>query len=114
MNKISIRVITLIIYVQLLRELTVLSFISSGFNEGSLMFHDIAHSASSNGTNFPSGNFSSPETVVMDFCCRNDGYIDTPMKLPTNHSYVLFPFYLKGCQVIEGILIASYRSCGNK
>jgi len=39
----------------------------------------------------------------MDFCCRYDGSINTPMLLPINKSFVLWQFLRQGCQKVRGM-----------
>ena len=74
----------------------------SGFSqEGSWKFRDAAGSASSGG-HFPSGTYSG-QVVVIDFCCRLDGWMSVDLELPSDQPFILFPNAMKACQTVKGI-----------
>jgi len=78
------------------------------FQEGRIIWDDedsdnINHVKPSgqDSTVMPSGEYD--RNTKIDFCCRNDGSITTPMLLPTANSFVLWQYQTRGCQRVRGM-----------
>lgn len=75
----------------------------SDFKDGFIQFDNIPPTATKNVTwkaPLPDGTYNT--NVRQEFCCRDDGSIDTPISLPTAMAFALYKAKYEGCQKVKG------------
>ena len=64
-------------------------FLLSAFSPGSVTLEDYSVSVSDIGGELPYEMVEHNRTVVLQYCCRNDGDQDNPVSLPDNYPFIL-------------------------
>ena len=79
----------------------------SGFRHGSIYWDDDDDSNSNRRYGeLPDGRYG--RDTLIEYCCRTDGSVDTPIILPTNQPFTLFPYQSENCQRVSGMKAESY------
>lgn len=72
-----------------------------GFGNGSIFWDDVNFSGNRLNGIIPDGTYTI--NTEIEYCCRSDNYRVTPIRLPTTHDFVLYPFDDAICQEVEGM-----------
>ncbi|XP_076465381.1 uncharacterized protein LOC143297094 [Babylonia areolata] len=76
----------------------------SGFNASFIQFNDAANSTGQADGSLPDGQFVDGQDTRMEFCCRDDGFRNTPLNLPNTQPFVLLLTKKgKNCQEVAGM-----------